>query len=133
MQQYEEILHQQELLRIYRVNLALALRQWEEHRDSYIPPKLAHDIDTARANIRIIKAKLNELGVAASDEAEDTPSPDETAIRSSALNERDRRNRARMLTRVHTNWIKGVLEGSLHGVVMVDLGLESSPESVEQP
>lgn len=47
--------------------------------------------------------------------------------------EQARRNRANMLTQVETAWIKGVLEKSLHGAVLLELGLKEQPGLVHRP
>ncbi len=47
--------------------------------------------------------------------------------------ERLKRNRQQMIAKVRNDWIKGVLDQSLHRVARVDLGLEERPESVENP
>jgi len=41
--------------------------------------------------------------------------------------------RAKMLEKVETIWIKGVLKDSLHGAVLLRLGMEYRPEAVKQP
>ncbi len=46
---------------------------------------------------------------------------------------RDQRNRQTMLDLVYDFWIKGVLENSLHGAALIDLGLEARPEAVDHP
>jgi hypothetical protein len=46
---------------------------------------------------------------------------------------RERRNRVAMLQRVHNTWIEGVLEQSLHGAAMLELGKEYDPQAVERP
>lgn len=45
----------------------------------------------------------------------------------------DRHNRQAMLTLVETFWIKGVLEQSLHGAAMLELGLQPQPDAVRHP
>jgi DNA polymerase III delta prime subunit len=45
----------------------------------------------------------------------------------------DRRNRERMLERVHTFWIKGVLEQSLHGAALIALDLHEQSDLIENP
>ncbi|MBD3887479.1 NACHT domain-containing protein [Phormidium tenue FACHB-886] len=45
----------------------------------------------------------------------------------------DQLNQCKMLEKVHTFWIKGVLEKSLHNAVLMDLGLEECLDSVAQP
>ena len=43
------------------------------------------------------------------------------------------RNRQRMLKRVHTTWIAGVLEQSLHGAALMALGLEEKTDVLDNP
>ncbi|RLC69895.1 MAG: NACHT domain-containing protein [Chloroflexi bacterium] len=43
------------------------------------------------------------------------------------------RNRQAMLQLVRNTWIKGVLEQSLHGAAMIELGLEERADAVERP
>lgn len=43
------------------------------------------------------------------------------------------RNRRKMIEKVYTFWIKGVLENSLHNAVLMDLGLEERLDAVVQP
>src|SRR5436305_7478558 len=43
---------------------------------------------------------------------------------------RERRNRRELLARVQIFWISGVLEHSLHGAVLVALGLHEQPDAV---
>src|SRR5262249_20204132 len=45
----------------------------------------------------------------------------------------DKRNRARMLEKVSIFWVKGVLENSLHGAALLELGMERRPGTVETP
>ena len=45
----------------------------------------------------------------------------------------EQRNRHRMLEKVYSFWIKGVLENSLHGIALVDLGMEYRPDAVAYP
>jgi serine/threonine protein kinase len=42
-----------------------------------------------------------------------------------------RRNRLRMLQKVHAFWIKGVLEKSLHGTAFITLEMDERPDTVE--
>lgn len=44
-----------------------------------------------------------------------------------------RTNRVRMLEKMHTFWIKGVLEQSLHGVALLELGIQPKSNAVENP
>ncbi len=47
-----------------------------------------------------------------------------------AMDNIDRHNRSVMLRRIKTYWLKGVLEESLHGAEMIDLGLSYRPSAV---
>lgn len=51
----------------------------------------------------------------------------------SLLDARERRNRQRMIQKVRKFWIEGVLEKSLHGAVMIELGKEYRPDAVAYP
>src|SRR5712691_8608932 len=42
-------------------------------------------------------------------------------------------NRQHMLAKVHTFWIKGVLEQSLNGAVLIDLGLHEQQDAIANP
>jgi GTPase SAR1 family protein len=46
---------------------------------------------------------------------------------------RAQRNRRAMLELVKNTWIKGVLEQSLHGAVLIELGMEERKDAVEYP
>src|SRR5438093_12518371 len=49
------------------------------------------------------------------------------------LDAREKRNRQRMLQKVHDFWIKGVLENSLHGVALIELGMEYQSDAIQDP
>jgi hypothetical protein len=55
------------------------------------------------------------------------------AIVGSTAEQRAQRNRRAMLKLVGDFWVKGVLEQSLHGAVMIELGLEEWADAVEHP
>src|SRR5437763_10945178 len=42
-------------------------------------------------------------------------------------------NRQQMLVKVHSFWIKGVLEQSLHGAALIALGLDEQPDAIANP
>ncbi len=44
----------------------------------------------------------------------------------------EQRNRARMLEKVRTFWVEGILENSLHGAALLELGMKTKPEAVER-
>jgi len=46
---------------------------------------------------------------------------------------REQRNRAAMLTTVRNFWVMGVLEKSLHGAALIELGKEYKPDAVHYP
>jgi hypothetical protein len=45
----------------------------------------------------------------------------------------EQRNRSRMLARVRSFWVDGVLEQSLHQIARLELGLETRPQAVPHP
>ena len=47
--------------------------------------------------------------------------------------QRAQRNQRAMLELVKNFWIKGVLEQSLHGAAMIELGMEEQADTVERP
>ena len=51
----------------------------------------------------------------------------------STTEQRALRNRRAMLELVRNTWVKGVLEQSLHGAVMIELGMEEQADAVEHP
>ena len=51
----------------------------------------------------------------------------------STAEQRAQRNRRAMLELVKNTWVKGVLEQSLHGAAMIELGLEERADAVERP
>lgn len=55
------------------------------------------------------------------------------ALPTSLLDAREERNRQRMIAKVRKFWIEDVLEKSLHGEVMMDLGKEYRPDLVADP
>ena len=54
-------------------------------------------------------------------------------FRGGTAEQRALRNRQAMLQLVQSFWVKGVLEQSLHGAAMIELGLEERAEAVERP
>lgn len=52
---------------------------------------------------------------------------------SSSEQHRDLRNRQLILTAVRKFWIEGVLENSLHGAALIELGMEEKKEAVNYP
>ncbi|MBU0703467.1 MAG: NACHT domain-containing protein [Chloroflexi bacterium] len=54
-------------------------------------------------------------------------------FRGSTAEQRALRNRQAMLQLVRNTWVKGVLEQSLHGAAMIELGLEERADAVERP
>lgn len=65
-------------------------------------------------------------------------SPDRTQIppelsTPKTLSREEYRNRKILLNKVKNYWIKGVLENSLHGRVLLELGIEERPEAIAKP
>lgn len=60
------------------------------------------------------------------------PEADTIPLSSYALS-RFRRNRLKMLEKVNNWWVKGVLEKSLHGAALIELGIRYEPEAVSHP
>ena len=64
---------------------------------------------------------------------------DQSVLKRSASVKLDRggaqalRNRSKLLDKVYSFWIQGVLENSLHHAILIDLGLEDRPNAVVQP
>jgi tetratricopeptide (TPR) repeat protein len=54
-------------------------------------------------------------------------------ILGTSAEQRAQRNRRAMLELVRNTWIKGVLEQSLHGAAMIELGMEERADAVEHP
>ncbi|MCK4449670.1 MAG: NACHT domain-containing protein, partial [Anaerolineae bacterium] len=54
-------------------------------------------------------------------------------FRGSTAEQRALRNRQATLQLVRNFWVKGVLEQSLHGAAMIELGLEERGDAVERP
>jgi GTPase SAR1 family protein len=48
-------------------------------------------------------------------------------------NERERRNRKKMILKVYDFWVKGVLENSLHRAALINLGMAYQPDAVVYP
>jgi hypothetical protein len=61
-----------------------------------------------------------------------TPAPSERET-SISLSRQEYRNRQILLNKVRNYWIKGVLETSLHGRALIELGLEERPDAVVRP
>src|SRR5947209_3783988 len=45
----------------------------------------------------------------------------------------ENQNRQRMLAKVDTYWINGMLEQSIHGIALITLGLHEQPDAVADP
>src|SRR6185503_13353032 len=45
----------------------------------------------------------------------------------------DQRNRRVMLNHVENFWVKGILEKSLHGAALLELGIKEDPSAVNYP
>ncbi|MEO0868084.1 MAG: NACHT domain-containing protein, partial [Cyanobacteria bacterium J06642_11] len=63
-----------------------------------------------------------------------TAAPEQTApTGSTRYSHQDYRNRQALLNKVRRFWIEGVLERSLHGQVLLTLGLEERPDAIAPP
>jgi hypothetical protein len=72
----DEITGQQQLLAAHRRTLAVYLQQQAEIGRAYSPPSLINGIAEARINIRHIKQRLHDAGVATADHPDDSESLD---------------------------------------------------------
>src|SRR6266496_5791768 len=73
MPSQEEIGQQQELLAIYRGNVALYLRQEAQLGSAHIPPGVANGLRDARLHIQRIKQILSSWEVPVEDHPDDEP------------------------------------------------------------
>jgi hypothetical protein len=128
MLEQEDIDQQFKLLEAHRRTLAHSLEQYQA-LGVLTPPALAHNIRETWTNIAQIKATLRTQGVDVTDDPIDEPH--ELHITVPTLTSTERRNRQRMLHRVRDFWSKGVLENSLHGAALIELGMEYKPDAVQ--
>jgi hypothetical protein len=83
-------------------------------------------------NISIISGDVVDNGVI----SEDSPTINQTIIQkffnifNNDAESLERRNRRILLGHVENAWIKGVLDASLHGAALLDLGIKQDPEAV---
>ncbi len=98
--------------------LLLLLRVLAEHT----PPDDALHNDLAQLAADIQTCTPADLAALA-------PSPS----RPLSLSSTEARNRATMLQLVHNTWIAGVLEPSIHGAAMLELGKDYTPAAVDRP
>jgi eukaryotic-like serine/threonine-protein kinase len=74
---------------------------------------------------------LQEEFVRASQEEERNQKKIELSLRN--ITPQEYRNRQALLTKVNNFWVKGVLENSLHGRAMIELGLDPSSDAITRP
>jgi DNA polymerase III delta prime subunit len=79
--------------------------------------------------VQLREALQNPAGMMPDDDGPPLPH----AIRATPVVNTSERNRARMLDKVRTFWVNGVLDNSLHGAALLELGMESRAQSVERP
>jgi DNA polymerase III delta prime subunit len=79
----------------------------------------------------LLGALIGLIPLLGSRAASDAPISD--ALKYSPTPKQRNRNREAMLQLVKNTWVKGVLEQSLHGAVMIELGLEYQAGAVERP
>lgn len=93
------------------------------------------DVLLSRVGTEVIRARLREAHANAMADHEhliqlgDGCDPLPTSL----LDAGERRIRRRMIEKVRKFWIEGVLEKSLHGTVMIELGKEYRPDAVAYP
>jgi eukaryotic-like serine/threonine-protein kinase len=127
----EDIEQQQSLLNQHRRRLGVLLQQQARLGD-YAPAHILLEIEDTQAAIHDLKETLSTAGIVVEDEPNDEARP--TAVATpSHLTPQERRNRSRMLQKVRDFWIKGVLENSLYGAALIELGLEYKPDAVQYP
>jgi hypothetical protein len=124
----DAISQQQELLATYRRTLAHLVRQAAHYGgEVFAPPQVANGILEARVQIQQLKAILRAQGLGIADEPNDEWRSMPVPIAG------DARNRNRLIQKVRTFWIDGVLQSSLQGVTPIALSMELRPASVAQP
>jgi GTPase SAR1 family protein len=74
---------------------------------------------------------LQEEYVQTSQEQERNQKKTELSLRK--ITPQEYRNRQALLTKVNNFWVKGVLDNSLHGKAMIELGLDQSSDAVTRP
>lgn len=127
----ETIAQQEALLRQHRRRLDVLLEQQTRLGD-YAPPHMRLEIEDIQAAIQQLKLELRTAGIAVADEPNDTVQPASIDPRS-RLAPQEQLNRSRMLDRVETFWVKGVLEQSLYQVARIELGFEHAPAQISHP
>ncbi|GAB4203432.1 MAG: hypothetical protein Fur006_57730 [Coleofasciculaceae cyanobacterium] len=84
-----------------------------------------------------VSSRLEASETANLDSPLETPNPIETKSRgfdaNIRLSRQENRNRQILLNKVRNYWIKGVLETSLHGKALIELGLEERLDAVVRP
>ena len=95
--------------------------------------RLFHDRHTSSATATtqplIISKPEKILPVQSSDRTQIPPELPPTPT----LSREEHRNRQILINKVKNYWIKGVLENSLHGRVLLELGIEERPEAIVKP
>lgn len=122
---------QLELLVVHRRTLGVYLHQ-QAQLGVLAPPGVVNGIAESQSAIRRIKEQLRAETVSVEDESNDEIQP-ATFVAPSQLTPQKRRNRAMMLDKVESFWIKGVLDQSLYQIARLELGLEQAPGQVSHP
>jgi eukaryotic-like serine/threonine-protein kinase len=122
---------QLELLATHRRRLDYLFQQ-QAKLGAHTPYHIITDVEEAQADIRRIKGQLRADGVPVEDEPNDEVRPSAVAV-SSRLSPQELRNRNRMLTKVKTIWIEGLLEQSLAKELRIALNLTEQPDAVDLP
>jgi DNA polymerase III delta prime subunit len=100
-----------------------------EHRQALELSPARFAVDTGRL-LRVLDKTLGQVQPPTGEPSKAVgipPRPEPSAGRTG------QRNRSRMLARVRSFWIDGVLKQSLHQIARVELGLETRPEAVPHP
>ncbi|MBP0020710.1 MAG: protein kinase [Cyanobacteria bacterium SBLK] len=95
--------------------------------------RLFHDCNTSSAD-----ATTQPLLVSQPEVNSPIPESDRTQLPPESLpihtlSREEFRNRQILINKVKNYWIKGVLENSLHGRVLLELGIEERPEAIAKP
>ena len=129
MDDQEQSANQLALLTQHRRRLNYQLRRQARLGDA-TPPEVAFDIEDIQATIQVLKLALRASGLVVDDLPEDTA---HVFISTTRLAPVEQRNRATMLQKIDTIWIKGLLEQSLAEEIRITLDLEERPEAVRLP
>ncbi|MCP4604452.1 MAG: NACHT domain-containing protein [Proteobacteria bacterium] len=98
------------------------LKEQEALHGFSVDPRIPLEIEDLETKIERLQAELEEIEQIS--DATTTSSLSEEAF--------NQRNQTRLLEKVEVFWVKRVLKGSLHGRMLIELGLEYRPQAVER-